>query len=36
MEKLTIDDLKKEAKTFCEFMCKENHNSLIGVTDGKL
>ena len=35
MEKLTIDSLKKEAKAFCEFMCKENHMSLIGVTDGK-
>lgn len=35
MEKLTINSLKKEAKIFCEFMCKENHKSLIGVTDGK-
>ena len=35
MEKLTIDSLKKEAKIFCEFMSKENHNSLIGITDGK-
>lgn len=35
MEKLTIEYLKKEAKTFCELMCKENHKSLIGVTDGK-
>lgn len=35
MEKLTIDSLKKEAKIFCEIMCKENHKSLIGVTDGK-
>lgn len=35
MELLTIDSMKKEAKIFCEFMCKENHKSLIGVTDGK-
>lgn len=35
MEILKIDDLKREAKTFCEFMKKENHPSLIGVTDGK-
>jgi hypothetical protein len=35
MEKLTIEILKKEAKVFCESMCKENHKSLIGVTDGK-
>lgn len=35
MEKLTIEYLKKEVKTFCELMCKENHKSLIGVTDGK-
>ncbi len=35
MEKLTIEILKKEAKSFCESMCKENHKSLIGVTDGK-
>ena len=35
MEILKIDDLKREAKTFCEFMKKENHSSLIGVTDGK-
>lgn len=35
MKKLSIEDLKKEAKIFCEFMCKENHKSLIGVTDGK-
>lgn len=35
MEKLTIENLKNEAKTFCELMCKENHKSLIGVTDGK-
>lgn len=35
MEIMTIDDLKKEAKVFCEFMSNENHTSLIGVTDGK-
>ena len=35
MEILKIDDLKREAKVFCEFMKKENHPSLIGVTDGK-
>ena len=35
MEKLTIELLKKEAKVFCESMGKENHKSLIGVTDGK-
>ena len=35
MEILKIDDLKREAKIFCEFMKKENHPSLIGVTDGK-
>lgn len=35
MKILEIEDLKKEAKIFCEFMCKENHSSLIGVTDGK-
>lgn len=33
--KMTITDLKNEAKVFCEFMTKENHASLIGVTDGK-
>ena len=35
MKTLEIDDLKREAKIFCEFMCKEKHSSLIGVTDGK-
>lgn len=35
MEKLTIENLKIEAKTFCDFMKVENHKSLIGVTDGK-
>ena len=33
--KLTINDLIYEAKKFCEIMSKENHISLIGVTDGK-
>lgn len=35
MKVMDISDLKKEAKIFCEFMKKENHSSLIGVTDGK-
>lgn len=35
MKTLEIEDLKNEAKVFCEFMRKENHSSLIGVTDGK-
>ena len=35
MMTLEIEDLKNEAKVFCEFMRKENHSSLIGVTDGK-
>lgn len=35
MEIMTIDDLKIEAKVFCEFMTKENHINLIGITDGK-
>ena len=35
MKIMDICDLKKEAKIFCEFMKKENHSSLIGVTDGK-
>ena len=34
-EILTIPVLISEAKTFCEFMSKENHKSLIGITDGK-
>ena len=33
--KLTIRDLKIAAKEFCETTSKENHTSLIGVTDGK-
>lgn len=32
---LTIDDLVREAEIFCEFMSKENHQELLGVTDGK-
>ena len=35
MKTLEILDLKNEAKVFCDFMRKENHSSLIGVTDGK-
>jgi hypothetical protein len=35
MKIMTIDDLKSEAKVFCEFMTKENHTGLIGITDGK-
>ena len=35
MKKMNIEDLKKEAKIFCEVMKKENHKELIGVTDGK-
>lgn len=35
MKVMDISDLKCEAKYFCEFMKKENHSSLIGVTDGK-
>lgn len=33
--KLTIEHLKYEAKTFCEIASKENHASLIGITDSK-
>lgn len=32
---LTIDYLIEEAERFCEFMSKENHVELLGVTDGK-
>lgn len=32
---MNIEDLKIEAKIFCELMSKLNHKSLIGVTDGK-
>ena len=35
MKTMDIEDLKKEAKIFCEFMKLENHSSLIGITDGK-
>ena len=35
MKKLTLEKLKEEAFEFCENMSKENHKSLIGVTDGK-
>lgn len=35
MRNLEIEDLKREAKVFCEKMKTENHKSLIGVTDGK-
>lgn len=37
MEKpvLIIDDLIKEANTFCETMSKENHSELLGVDNGK-
>lgn len=32
---LTLELLRQAAKNFCEIMSKENHSSLIGVTDGK-
>lgn len=35
MKVMDINDLKYEAKNFCEIMKKENHVLLIGVTDGK-
>lgn len=35
MRILQLEDLKREAKNFCELMKKENHSTLIGVTDGK-
>lgn len=35
MKLMNIDNLKKEAKHFCEIMKKENHESLIGKNDGK-
>jgi hypothetical protein len=35
MKELSLEDLKNEAMIFCNFMKKENHTSLIGVTDGK-
>lgn len=34
-QELTIEHLKYEAKTFCEMASKENHMSLVGITDGK-
>lgn len=34
-ENLTKDKLIEEARLFCEAFSKENHTSLIGVTDGK-
>lgn len=35
LPKLTIDDLKKEAKNFCLHTSKEKTHELYGVTDGK-
>lgn len=32
---ITIKNLIEEARVFCEFMTKENHTELLGVTDGK-
>ena len=32
---LTVDELKKTAKSFCKKQSRQNHPSLIGVTDGK-
>lgn len=32
---LTIKHLIREAEAFCNFMSKENHPELVGVTDGK-
>lgn len=34
-ERLTIEKLKMEAKSFCERQSKINHKLLLGVTDGK-
>lgn len=34
-EVLTLEKLVQEAKLFCEILSRENHTSLIGVTDGK-
>lgn len=34
-QELTIERLVQAAKCFCEVESKENHTSLIGVTDGK-
>lgn len=35
LPKLTIDDLKKEARNFCLHISKEKIHELYGVTDGK-
>ena len=32
---LTINHLIREAEKFCNFMSEENHQDLVGVTDGK-
>ncbi|MCI8888446.1 MAG: restriction endonuclease [Hungatella sp.] len=32
---LTIKDLIRRAETFCTLMSKENHEKLLGITDGK-
>lgn len=32
---LTINHLIREAEIFCDFMSKEDHPTLVGVTDGK-
>ena len=32
---LTLDDLVRSAKDFCEMESRENHVDLIGITDGK-
>ena len=32
---LSINHLIREAEIFCNFMSKENHRELLGVTDGK-
>lgn len=34
-ELLTIEKLIQEAKSFCELMSEQNHDSLLGITDGK-
>lgn len=33
--KLTINELIKSAKLFCEITSRENHTELVGITDGK-
>ena len=35
MKLMDTNDIKKEARIFCEMMSKENHINLLGVTDGK-